>query len=479
MDASWAADAAGQAPAAAAGGFGTWRWAQDYLGSKTNFERSPRAGGPAWSFKLDRMRALAGALGDPQARVPAIHVAGSKGKGSITRMAASVLAASGLKTGAYTSPHLEDVRERIAVDGRPISQGDLAAALADVARAEARLGLGRGGGAGEVTYFEAMTAAAFVHFARAARAAVYEVGLGGRLDATNVLTPAVCVLCSIELEHTAILGDTHEAIAREKAGILKPGVPAVCTPQREDVLGVFRERAAAVGCELLVLGEDLPIEVRQAGAHAVVDLVVGKRRFAGLRAPLPGAHQGANTAAAVAACALLAGSGTITHAITPELAARGLATTPRDGRMEVVATRPTVVVDGAHTPASVAAALASLASAGPPTPGRERTPPVIVFGCAGDKDAAGMLAAFRAADARLVTLSAGPRPRAADALADLYRQAGGWACAQASAGAALAKARALAGEGGLVLACGSFMVAGAVRAAARAAGEGARSDRRT
>lgn len=420
-----------------------------WLDARVNFERQPNRDLAVRVLKLDRMRALAASLGDPHLRVPAIHVAGSKGKGSITRMAASILSAAGLRTGAFTSPHLIAPNERIAVDRQPIADADLARAIWNVSQAEAGLPADVVERFGQPTYFEAITAAAFDHFARiGCDAAVYEVGLGGRLDSTNILSPRACVLASIELEHTDILGDTLEAIAREKAGILKPGIPTIATPQTPEVLAVFRECARDVGAPLLVLGEDIAFNQTPIDGHAVIDLAIHGLVLKGVRCPLPGAHQGANTAAAIAACVPLLGDGLHEEAIRT-----GLAATPRDGRMEVVARRPTIIIDGAHTPSSVRAALAALPQA--------RGPLVIVFGCAADKKAPAMLEQLDRAQAQVIFTEAGARARPAGELLDLYPGNG---VAEPSPAEALNEARRLAGQDGAILVLGSFMLAGAVKA---------------
>jgi len=419
-----------------------------WINAKANFERTPDRNEAARALKLERMRALAAALGDPQLGVPALHVAGSKGKGSITRMAASILNAAGLQTGAFTSPHLISPNERIAVDRTPIADHDLARALWRVAQAEDKIPADVRQRFGVPTYFEAMTAAAFEHLAQAqCDAAVYEVGLGGRLDSTNILTPKACVLASIELEHTEILGDTLERIAAEKAGILKPGVPAIATPQTPEVLGVFRERADAIGAPLTVLGQDAPFAHKMDGGHAFVDLTIASHVFTDLRCPFPGIHQAANTAAAVAGCALLLGDRLTTDAVHA-----GLAATPRDGRMEVIAKEPTIIVDGAHTPTSIRATLDAL----PPHDG----PMVIVFGCARDKNAAAMLKTIEAVDGHVVFTEAGPRATPAAALRDAYAVP---AQANSNTEEALTLARKHAGRAGLILVLGSFMLAGEVK----------------
>lgn len=422
--------------------------ALSWLNAKVNFERQPNRDLAARVLKLDRVHALSAAMGNPHQATPCIHVAGSKGKGSITRMAASILTAAGLHTGAFTSPHLIAPNERIAVDRSPISDGDLALALWRVAQAEASLPQAILAEYGTPTYFEAITVAAFDHFARAGcNAAVYEVGLGGRLDSTNIIHPAACVLASIELEHAEILGHTLEAIAHEKAGILKPGSRAIALPQTLGVLAVFRETAKATGTTLEVLGQDLPFEHAMQDRHATVRVAVNGRVYDNIRCPMPGAHQAANTAAAVAACAILLGD-----RLTDEAVQAGLAATPRNGRMETIAHHPTIIIDGAHTPASIRAALDAL-----PT---HEGPLVVLFGCAKDKDMSGMFAHLAASGARVVFTQAGPRACPAAELQHAYSS---MSEAETDPAQALARTRALAGPDGLVLVLGSFMLAGAVK----------------
>ncbi len=425
--------------------------ALDWLNGKTNFERTPDRSEATRALKLERMTALASALGDPQLVVPAIHVAGSKGKGSITRMAASVLSAAGQRAGAFTSPHLITPNERITVDREPITDAGFAHAVWKVAQAEHTLPAEFTARFGTPSYFEAITAAAFEHFARArCDAAVYEVGLGGRLDSTNILQPSVCVLGSIELEHTEILGDTLEAIAAEKAGILKPGIPAFSVPQPPGVLEVFRDYSNRVGAPLAVLGEDIEFEYEMDDRAAIIRVVIGEREFQDVRCPLPGCHQAANTAAAITACAtLLAGN------LSKQELENGLAQTPSDGRMEVVATNPTTIIDGAHTPLSVHAAVDALP--------RDHRTLVTIFGCASDKDAAGMLARVAEASTHTIFTEAGPRAMPAEQLNALYQEHGGQAQTATDPQAALRIAREVAGPDGLILACGSFMLAGAMK----------------
>src|SRR5205814_7510480 len=206
------------------------------------------------AFKLDRMAALLDHLDNPQRDVKCVHIAGSKGKGSVVEMTAACLEACGYTTGVYTSPHLVDTRERVRIGAEMIGYVPFARLTQRVAQAGEAIRRKQG----EPTFFECLTAMALCYFAeQAVDIAVVEVGLGGRLDATNLVQPEVTAVTAIQLEHTALLGDTVEKIAAEKAGIFKPGVTALTVPQPKGVLEVFRQAAAAVGAPLEVLGQEI------------------------------------------------------------------------------------------------------------------------------------------------------------------------------------------------------------------------------
>lgn len=208
--------------------FGSYDAALKYIDSHINFERARPATIDRSELKLDRMRAILDHLRNPEREVRFVHVAGSKGKGSVVEMTASTLTACGYGVGVFTSPHLTDIRERIRVGAQPITEDEFVRALGHVAVAVAATERQHG----PATYFEILTALAFRHFAEAAvDVAVLEVGLGGRLDSTNVITPECSAIAAIQLEHTHILGDTLDKIAREKAGIMKPGVTTFTFPQ--------------------------------------------------------------------------------------------------------------------------------------------------------------------------------------------------------------------------------------------------------
>jgi dihydrofolate synthase/folylpolyglutamate synthase len=360
--------------------------AMEFLYQRVNVERQRMTSLDPDVFKLDRMRALAEALGNPQRDFKSVHVAGSKGKGSVCEMVASIMQGCGYATGLYTSPHLVDLRERVRLNQVLIPEGEFLDGLAFVADRATDPAFEAQHGA--ATFFEIVTLLSFVYFARqAVDLAVLEVGLGGRLDATNIVTPEVCAITSIQLEHTNILGDTHEKIAREKAGIMKPGVPCITIPQRPGVLEVFREVANATNAPLLVVGEDIDFSYRMEGTpelghHARVVLSTQRSNFEHIAVPLKGEHQALNGGLALAVVDRLRERGFD----TPEgKVAQGLAKTPNLGRLEIVRTRPRVVVDGAHNPESVGALMKALGQ------NLKYDSLVVVFGCAADKNIVGML----------------------------------------------------------------------------------------
>lgn len=361
-----------------------------FLAERVDYERAQSMPASEEAFKLDRMRELLHRLGGPDRRMPIIHVAGTKGKGSTSAMMAAVLSAAGYRTGLFTSPHLDRVEERIAVQGQPCSSEEFAGLVELVRPAVEELD----GGKKETgpTYFEILTAMALCHFARCGvEAAVLEVGLGGRLDSTNVCAPCLSILTSISLDHTKQLGETLAAIAAEKAGIIKPGVPVVSGVTAEEPREVVRSAAQSCGCRLVELGTDIDFEYRpphhleRAASPGHFDF----RRLAPQDAicrdvalRLLGRHQAANAAIVLAAVEELRRLG---WAIPEVAVRRGLADVVCPARVEVVARRPAVVIDAAHNSASIEALVRVLEESFS-APRR-----LLVFGTTLEKDLRGML----------------------------------------------------------------------------------------
>jgi dihydrofolate synthase/folylpolyglutamate synthase len=344
--------------------------ALDFLFGRIDYERATVIAYDRREFRLDRMRELLRRLDNPHDAFAIVHVAGTKGKGSTAAMIAAVLTAAGYRTGLYSSPHLDRIEERMAVDGRPCAAADFVDLLECVRPIVEAMDqrAGSTNSAGRPTYFEVTTAMALLGFARRhVDAAVVEVGLGGRLDSTNVCQPAVSVITSISFDHMKQLGNTLTSIAREKAGIIKPGVPVVCGVMDREPQAVIEQTARQRCCTLAQLGEhfdlmyvaphNLQDDADRARMNFVSRVSGQEHRYDGLELSLVGRHQAANAAVALAALAQLRARG---WAI-PEAAVReGLAGVEWPARVEVVARRPAVIVDAAHNAASIASLLETL-----------------------------------------------------------------------------------------------------------------------
>ncbi len=301
---------------------------------------------------LDRIRMLVDLLGDPQNSIPAVHVAGTNGKTSTVRMIDAILREFGLHTGRYTSPHVNDMRERISFDGRPIGRDRFVAAYDDLAL---YLDLVDARNAHPLSFFEVMTALAFVAFADApVDASVIEVGMGGRWDATNVVDARVAVIAPISLDHTAYLGDTLDAIAFEKAGIIKPEAIAVVGDQAPEALDVLLRKADEVGTTTYRAGRDFGVMARNVAIGGQLLTIKGiAGTYDEIFVPLHGEYQARNAALAVAAVESFLGgaSGGLDAAVVRE----AFASVSSPGRLEIVRRSPTVIVDAAHNPAGAAA----------------------------------------------------------------------------------------------------------------------------
>lgn len=361
--------------------------ALEFLFSRINYERTTQIPYRTGGLKLERMQQLLSFVGDPHLSLPVIHVAGTKGKGSTATMLATILQAAGYRTGLYTSPHLERLEERFVINGQTCTEAEFVRLAADLQRAtnqlEARDPLNRC-----PTFFEITTAMGLLHFARSrAEAVVLEVGLGGRLDSTNICRPKVCVITSISFDHMKQLGNTLGAIAREKAGIIKPGVPVISSVTEEEPRSVIADIAAANNAPLFQRGRDFDFRVatnRDCGVMNVSYREPAEQSPYEL-GPLPvgmlGEHQAVNAATAIA---------TLRHAqehfqVSEAAIRHGLATAKCPARIEVVRERPTVILDVAHNLASITALLAAIEARFT----QQRR--ILVFASSRDKDYAGML----------------------------------------------------------------------------------------
>ncbi|MFC1944420.1 bifunctional folylpolyglutamate synthase/dihydrofolate synthase [Chloroflexota bacterium] len=421
--------------------------ALEYILSFADYERWP---GFAYAgrFDLRRMDLFLARLGNPHLGARTIHVAGSKGKGSTAAMIAAGLISAGYRTGLYTSPHLHSFRERIAVDGESIGEGEFAS-LASLLKPEVEK-VNRKAEYGEMTTFEILTALAFLHFQKKGAAfQVLEAGLGGRLDATNIVRAEVSVITSISLDHQAVLGNTIAEIAAEKAGIIKAGGVVVSSPQTEEAAEVIGDACRQSGAELIKVGEQIGWRKISSDLRGQSLEVRGRRGDYRITIPLLGAHQIENAAAAVAA--LEAAS------IPQQAIADGLAATRWPGRLEVLKEKPYLVIDGAHNVNSAKRLVEAI---------REHFDfdrLLLIIGTSADKDAAGMIAELAAlSELVIATRTRHPRSTDPERLADEFRRHGKSPAITAAVGEAVAEAMSAAAETDLVLATGSIFVIGEV-----------------
>ena len=434
--------------------------ALDYLYSYVDYSLKKSSELAKAHFELGRMSDLMALLGNPQDAYPIIHVAGTKGKGSTSALAASALHAAGYKTGLYTSPHLQDYTERIQVDGQPVSHAGLVELVEEIKTVVAKIP--------KLTTFEITTAIGFLYFARQkVDAAVIEVGLGGRLDATNVVTPCVSVTTSLSYDHMAVLGNTLTAIAGEKAGIIKEGVPVVSSPQKDEALVVLERVAKERHAPLTLVGRDILFDAGERSLDGQ-NLTIGIQHSAmrnPLRGPCPksviltlpllGAHQVVNAATAYAA---LKTSGLN---VSDEEIRKGFAGVSWPCRFEIVRREPPVILDSAHNVDSFEKLAQTLEDY---FPGR---PVILIFGSSEDKDITGMFKALKSNLSRVIgTKAVHPRALEPEQIVETASGLGVPAEAAAPVEAALARALELAAkEDSIVLSAGSMFVTAEVKTA--------------
>ena len=427
--------------------------ALDYLYSFVDYSLKKSSELAKADFNLDRMRALMVTLGNPEQKYPMLHVAGTKGKGSTSALMAAALQAAGYRTGLYISPHLQDFVERIQVNGEPISHAGLAELVEQVKPAVARVP--------KLTTFEITTALGFLYFAQQkVDAAVIEVGLGGRLDATNVVTPRVSVITSLSYDHMAVLGDTLTLIAGEKAGIIKPGIPVVSAPQTDEALAVLERVAEERQAPQTLIGRDVLFETGEHSLDGQSFTILSRissnvnSESVILRIPLLGEHQVVNAATAYAALKV---SGLN---VADEAIRKGFAEVSWPCRFEIVRREPPVVIDSAHNADSARVLRRTLDDY---FPGR---PVIWIFAVLEDKDAAGMLTELAPRLTRVIATQADhPRALEVEKVVALSQQAGVPVEAVKSSSAALARALELAGDQAIVLSAGSVAFAGEVKTA--------------
>ncbi len=424
--------------------------ALDWLGQHTNYETTgsgpPRAGSVG-GLSLDRMQALVEVLDDPQRQYPIVHVTGTNGKGSTARMAAALLAESGLQVGVYSSPHLQRINERISRNGQPIADDDLAAVLGDLRSLAPLAGV-------EPSWFELVTAAAYRWFAEVAvDVAVVEVGMLGRYDATNVADGEVAVVTNIGPDHTDFHEGWRRAVAEEKAGIVKPGSVLVLGETDTELRPIFTAAGAA---EVWTREEEFGCDENAlAVGGRLLDLRTPNGTIEGVFLPLHGAHQGDNAAAALAAAEAFFGRGLDSTVVQDAFAG---VTVP--GRFEVVGRDPLVVLDGAHNAAGASVAAQTIADEFEVVGAR-----ILVVGLVAPRDPTSVLEALDAASAHLVVACTPASPRGVPAaeVAAAAARLGVAAEVVPDVGRAVDRAVSRAGEGDAVLVTGSLYVVGAAR----------------
>jgi dihydrofolate synthase/folylpolyglutamate synthase len=416
-----------------------------YLHSLIDYEKMRLERYTPETHNLERVERLLAAVGNPHTSFPAVHIAGTKGKGSAAAMCEACLRACGYRTGFYISPHLHTFRERIQVDRQEIARENVVELVEEIRPSVERVP--------GVTYFEAITAMGFLHFARiGVDVAVVEVGLGGRLDATNVLTPEITVITSLSLEHMYLLGDTLAEIAYEKAGIIKPGIPVVSAPQRAEAIEVLERVSRERSAPLTVVGRDWSYE---PGTADLDGQAFTARRVTGDGSeldgeywmPLLGRHQLENATSAIAALDIVRQRN---WDVTAEAVKEGLRGVRWPGRMEILSREPLIVVDGAHNPYSMQTLREALEEW---FPGKRW---VLVFGASADKNVAGMMEVLLPiTEYVIVTRSDHPRAAAPVELADTVASAGGGAEISVNMRKSLRRGLAMMEPGGGLLVTGS------------------------
>jgi len=429
-----------------------------WLDGLVNYERKGLSRYAAGEFKLDAVRRLAALLGAPQQRFPAVHIAGTKGKGSVAAITEAVAREADYHTGLFTSPHLVSVRERIRVDGAMIDQQQLAGLvtrlrpLVEQVTAETAA----------PSFFEVHTAMAFEHFAQVGvELGVLETGLGGRLDATNICQPVVCAITTLGIDHTALLGTSIEQIAYEKAGIIKRGVPVVLADNPSSAMEVIREKAEHVGAPLVPIprvaavsrAAPLPVPARPGRIPRQLQRVVLQRTVGqiAIKCPLQGAHQATNLAVAVGIADVLRAVGY--DRIDDDAIVAGARNVDWPGRLEIVGSRPWVVLDCAHNPQSARAVAETLPAM------VEHDKLILVIGVSRDKDVPSMARELAPlTDTAVLTQAAMPRAMPVERLrVEMEPIITNTRCTQ-SVAEAVALARQLAGPRDCILVTGSFFI---------------------
>jgi len=425
-----------------------------YLSEKTNYEKEHQPRYNTTTFNTKRMEKLLSLVGNPHKKIPTVHIAGTKGKGSTATMLAKMLEANDYTVGLYTSPHVVYLHERITVNSEMISEPEMLGLLN-----RAYTPIEKVAKSDPPSFFEIMTMLAFMHFVDVSSdIAVIETGLGGRLDSTNVIKPEVVAITSLSIDHQNQLGDTLSSIAKEKAGIFKRGVPIVTVQQDPEAMRVLKSHAATVQAPLSVTGNDIDFSYRfetsrEDGPHTRICLTTKTSKFEHLRVPLYGKHQAINCGLALAMLDKLKSKG---YEIDTEKATNGLKNVSLSGRMEMIYNAPRVMIDAAHNAASIKVLMHAIGQNIP------YDSMVVIFGCNSDKDVKGMLYQLQyGADKVIFTRSNSAKAVSPQDLADMYTEICGKMCQSAtSLGEALQLAKNAVSSEDLICITGSFYLIG-------------------
>ena len=433
-----------------------YRQAEDYILSFTDYEKLPGIAYTSANYDLRRMEKLLQPLGNPHLNTKTVHIAGTKGKGSTAVMIAQVLIAAGYKTGLFTSPHLHTLRERIRVNNTMISESDFTAIVANLKPiVEA---VNEEASYGQLTTFEIMTAVVFTYFRKShVDFQVLETGLGGRLDATNIAKPDVCIITSISLDHTEVLGNTIAKIAAEKAGIIKPGCTVISSPQvSSEATEVIENVCQKQQASLIQVGKDITWCKTGSNLHQQTMTVKGKTSEYELTIPLLGDFQLENAATAVASLEAIAKHG-IT--ISPQNIADGFSHVEWAGRLQILNQAPLIVVDGAHNAYSMKKLVESVKDT------FDYDKCFVIFGTSCDKDIAGMAQELKHLAHHIITTSSShPRAASVSAVTDEFKNMSIKVEKAENVPTALSQALSMAEEKDIILITGSlFIIAEAIK----------------
>ena len=434
--------------------FKSYEEAISYLFARTDYEKQEHLRYNVTTFNLNRMGKLLSLLGNPHKKIPTVHIAGTKGKGSTATMLAKMLEANHYNVGLYTSPHVVSLHERITVNGEMVGKSQMLDLLNRMYAPAEKIAKTE-----PPTFFEIMTALAFMHFVDSkVDIAVIESGLGGRLDSTNVIKPKVIGITSLSIDHRQQLGDTIDSIAKEKAGIFKQGVPIVTVQQEPAAMRVLKLQSTAVKAPLSVTGDDIDFSYRfetsrEHGPHTRVCLTTQTSKFEHLRVPLHGKHQAINCGLALAMLDKLKSSG---YKIDNGKAVEGLNKVSLAGRMEMICDDPRIMIDAAHNAASIRALIQAIGQNIP------YDSMVVIFGCNKDKDVEGMLRELQyGADKVIFTRSNSLKVMSPQDLADMYTEICGKMCqTAANLDEALLLAKNAVDREDLICITGSFYLIG-------------------